>query len=79
VLDMNRCRQCDKQSLYKTEGVLASGGYGPDLLPGIASSWGFRGRPKFQVVVCSECGLTQFHADEQTRTKLSTSDKWTKI
>ena len=76
IIDTNKCKQCGEESLYKTEGVFARGGYGPDLLPGLASIWSIRNGAKFQVVACSNCGLTQFYADEKTRTKLATSEKW---
>ena len=66
------CPHCDGTSLYEAEAD-ARGGYGPDLLPGLGA---FFGGAKFRVVVCSDCGATQFFAEEKARAKLADSRKW---
>ena len=71
-----KCRQCGRDSLYQREGVSARGGYGPDLLPGLSVFWS---GATFQVVVCSNCGLTQLYADADARSQLAASDEWKKI
>jgi predicted nucleic-acid-binding Zn-ribbon protein len=49
------CRKCGNTEFLSKE-VKANGGSGPDLLPlGIFSV------PKFVIVVCSKCGLTDWH------------------
>lgn len=51
----DRCRKCGGTEFVSRE-VSANGGYGPHLLPlGIFSS------AKFVLVVCSGCGLTDWH------------------
>ena len=66
------CPQCNSPSLYAAE-TNVRGGHGPDLLPGLG---GFFQGVKFLVVVCSECGATQFFADEKSRAKLAQSEEW---
>ncbi len=46
----------------------ATGGEGPDLLPGVG---GFFRRAKFAVVVCCGCGLTRFFVPEEEIEKVS--------
>ena len=48
----------------------------PIFCPGLSGFWV---GAKFRVVVCSECGATQFFADEQSRAKLAQSDKWKRL
>jgi predicted nucleic-acid-binding Zn-ribbon protein len=67
-----KCPHCDSTSLYESQ-ANARGGYGPDLLPGLSAIWQ---SATFRVVVCSECGATQFFADEKARAKLAESSKW---
>ena len=70
-----KCPHCNSTSLYESEATSAKGGYGPNLLPGL----GFFHNPAFRVVVCSECGATQFFADKLTRAKLAQSSKWKRL
>jgi hypothetical protein len=69
------CPHCDSKPLYEAN-ALARGGYGPDLLPGLGE---FFHSAAFRVVVCSECGATQFVADEKSRAKLAESSKWKRL
>ena len=69
------CNQCGKESLYETDEVQARG-EGINLLPSRGGFWAGAG---MRVVVCSNCGLTQFYADGKARSRLATSDKWRKI
>jgi predicted nucleic-acid-binding Zn-ribbon protein len=66
------CPHCQSKSLYEAN-ANARGGYGPDLLPGLGEIFH---SATFRVVVCSECGATQFFADEKSRAKLAESSKW---
>ena len=53
------CRCCCGTEFY-TKTVDANGGYGPTLLPlGVFAS------PKFQIVVCSGCGLVEWYVAPQ--------------
>ena len=70
-----QCPECDGRNLYTTS-VVSAGGHGPVLLPGLG---GFLRFAKFDVVVCSDCGLTRFFAEPSARTKLSTSSRWTRL
>jgi predicted nucleic-acid-binding Zn-ribbon protein len=70
-----KCPHCGSTSLYQAQ-ANAKGGYGPDLLPGLGGFWL---GAKFRVVLCSECGATQFFADEKSRAKLAQSNKWTRL
>lgn len=67
-----KCGNCGKPSLVKTT-TNAAGGHGPDLLPGLHSF--FRGA-KFTLVLCRECGLTRFFADEAALEKVAGNTKW---
>jgi predicted nucleic-acid-binding Zn-ribbon protein len=49
------CRKCGNTEFLSKE-VKANGGYGPELLP-----LGMFSAPKFVIVVCSKCGLTDWH------------------
>ena len=49
------CRNCGGTEHY-SQLVHARGGYGPDLLP----IGGFFSSPKFRIVICGECGLTEW-------------------
>ena len=62
------CPHCESTSLYEAK-VSARGYLGPDLLPGLGG--GIGQSAKFRVVVCSECGATQFFADEKSRSRLA--------
>jgi predicted nucleic-acid-binding Zn-ribbon protein len=69
------CPHCGSTSLYEVQASAGGGPYGPNLLPGL----GFFHIGWFRVVVCSECGVTQFFADEKSRAKLAQSDKWKRL
>jgi predicted nucleic-acid-binding Zn-ribbon protein len=71
-----KCSHCGEENVYKTEGVSSRGGYGPDLLPALH---GFFRSAKFDVIVCANCGLTQFFADETARTRVLSSTRWRKV
>jgi predicted nucleic-acid-binding Zn-ribbon protein len=72
----SKCSNCGGENLYRTEGVSARGGYGPNLLPGLGAFWS---GARFDVTVCADCGLTQFHADERTRATLPFSRRWRRV
>ena len=71
------CPNCESRNLYKTKQATgAKGGYGPDLLPGLGR-W-FRA-PRFHVVVCRDCGLTRFFADDEDRGGLDNPKFWERL
>ena len=69
------CPHCNSTSLYEAKAA-ARGAYGPNLLPGLS---GFLRNATFRVVVCSQCGATQFFADEKSRAKLAQSSNWRRL
>jgi predicted nucleic-acid-binding Zn-ribbon protein len=71
----NKCPECGNASLFTTS-VSSAGGYGPVLLPGLH---GLLRYPKFNVVVCADCGLTRFYAEESARKKLERARQWTRL
>ncbi len=62
-----QCPNCGGNSLYKTKTKFGPG-FGQDVLPGLGQ---FMSPAKFSVVMCSQCGVMQFFAEEEARTKLS--------
>lgn len=52
----HQCPECDGSEFYSRE-VSATGGYGPDLLPGTG---GFFHRGKFRICVCGRCGYVRW-------------------
>jgi predicted nucleic-acid-binding Zn-ribbon protein len=71
------CPNCQSRNLYKTNKPVASGGgYGPNLLPGLGR-WFREGR--FDLLVCRDCGLTQFFVHEEDRGDLDDSKKWERL
>ena len=46
------------------------------LLPNLGGFFRF---PKFEVVVCADCGLTRFYADAPARAKLPTAKNWSRL
>ncbi len=60
------CHSCSGQQLYTTD-TSSAGGYGPDLLPKLGGFWG---GAKFHVVVCCDCGCTQFFASQKALKKI---------
>lgn len=69
------CPECGQKNLYVTT-TNSGGGYGPMLLPRLGGFWGM---PKFEVVVCADCGLTRFFASSQALAKLPAANNWSKI
>ncbi len=67
------CPHCSSTSLYESE--TNASGFGIRLLPWL----GILHNAMFRVVVCSECGATQFFADRLSRAKLAKSDKWKRL
>jgi len=77
-MDFATCPNCKGRELYKAKRPVGSGGgYAPNYLPGLGSS--VLRSPKFEVVVCQNCGLTRFFAAPEARQKLSTSSKWVRV
>lgn len=71
----SECPECDSHNLFVSS-ISAGGGYAPNYLNDLGSFWA---APKFDVVVCQDCGLTRFYAPEHARQKLSASKKWSRL
>ena len=69
------CPNCSSGALYSRT-VDAGGGHGPYLLAGLG---GFLSFAQFQVVVCSDYGLTRLFADEEATAKLPHAGDWTRL
>ena len=72
----NECPHCGGTALYGAKDIDARGGMGPDFLPNLGS--GFTS-PKFEVVVCSDCGLARFFVQKDARARIATSSWWKKL
>lgn len=71
------CPNCGGKELFRSaKGVSGGGGYAPNYLPGLGTTFT---SAKFDVVVCSNCGLTRFFAQPETRARLVESSKWTRV
>jgi len=70
------CEKCKSSEMFTTS-VSSGGGYAPNYLPQLSTKWWIS--PKFEVVVCANCGLTQFFTPAENRAKLSTSSQWRKL
>lgn len=69
------CLNCHSENIYKNH-VEASGGLlkGVSLLPDLGST---KWTPKLRIIVCSDCGFTQFYADSKSRARVA--EKWQRI
>jgi predicted nucleic-acid-binding Zn-ribbon protein len=74
------CPNCNSGSLYITKDEVSPAGLeGPDLLPGLGG-WGlFKQRAQFRVVVCADCGYTQFFANKTACVDLPNASNWHKL
>ena len=75
MMRAKECPECGGRNLYATQ-VSAGGGYSPNYLPQLGSIWA---APKFDVVVCRDCGLTRFYTPQEAREKLGNVKKWTRV
>ena len=77
MIAISACPNCGGKQLYKSaKGVSGGGGYAPNCLPGLGSVFI---SAKFDVVICSDCGLIRFFAQPESRAKLARSSKWTRV
>ncbi|KAA3663570.1 MAG: hypothetical protein DWQ04_10150 [Chloroflexi bacterium] len=75
---MTPCSECNSNEVYQYhKPVAAMGGYGPDLLPKLAS--GIFSGAKLLPVVCAECGYIRFYASKEARAKLRDSKHWVQV
>jgi predicted nucleic-acid-binding Zn-ribbon protein len=72
---LSSCPCCEGNELY-THTIDSDGYLGPNLLPGLGGLWR---NPKFNIVVCQECGHTQFFVDPQSLDKLPNTKGWRRI
>ena len=75
---MKPCPECHSNEVYQYKDPIDSGGgYGPNLLPKLATGW--FAMAKFLPVVCLECGYIRFYATKEAREKLGASEHWLKL
>ena len=68
----NTCPYCSGQALYVRR-VSSAGGQGPYFLAGLGE---FLHYAEFDVVVCADCGLTQFFAEPLAQRNVRDSSAW---
>jgi hypothetical protein len=56
-----------------TQDVNSESADAPDFLPGLGGWGSFKGTASFRVVICAECGCTQFFANQAAREDLGTA------
>jgi transcriptional regulator with XRE-family HTH domain len=74
---MKKCTQCQSEKLYKYKKETVLGGFGGELLPGLAS--GAFSLASFLPVVCYDCGHIHLYASNEARDNLVTSADWLQI
>jgi predicted nucleic-acid-binding Zn-ribbon protein len=63
-MTVSKCPNCGGSDLYRSaQSTPASGMFGPNLLPALSPG-------RFRVVVCKDCGLTNFFASNVDRQSL---------
>lgn len=77
MMAISVCPNCGGKQLYKSaKSISAGGGYAPNYLPGLGT---FFSAAKFDLVMCSNCGLTLCFAEPEARAKVVESPKWTRV
>ncbi|CAM4113526.1 helix-turn-helix transcriptional regulator [Shewanella denitrificans] len=76
-LQMKPCSECKSNRVYQYKKHMEFGGFGGELLPGLAPS--MFSLAKFLPVVCFDCGHIRFFASKEARDKLEASDNWEEI
>lgn len=74
---LKACSQCKSDRVYKYKKDIEFGGFGGELLPGLAP--GSFSLATFLPVVCFDCGHIRFFASKEARDKLESSRDWTQI
>jgi predicted nucleic-acid-binding Zn-ribbon protein len=78
VKSMKPCPECNSRNVYQySRPVWATGGYGPNLLPGMGSL--FMARAKFVPVMCADCGLVRYFATSEARDHVRKSSAWKQV
>lgn len=73
MTDTSLCPECDGNRVYRQGGISAGGGYAPNYLAGLGSTWS---AAKFTIAICADCGLTRYYASPEARAKLTKSEAW---
>jgi len=76
-LQMKSCSECKSDRVYQYKKYIEFGGFGGELLPGLAP--GTFSLASFLPVVCFDCGYIRFFASKEARNKLEVSDDWMQI
>jgi len=77
VLQMKPCSECKSDQVYQYKATMEFGGFGGELLPGLAP--GLFSLAKFLPIVCADCGHIRSFASKEARGKLKSSNDWKKI
>ena len=73
---LSACPNCGGSSQYRGPETSAGGGHAPNYLRGLGKFWR---AARFTLVVCRDCGLTRFFADDEARAKLKESGHWKSV
>ena len=76
-LQMKPCSECQSDKVYQYKKHTELGGFGGELLPGLAP--GNFSLARFLPVVCFDGGHIRLFAAKEARDKLEASDDWTQI
>jgi predicted nucleic-acid-binding Zn-ribbon protein len=71
------CPNCKGTNQYRAEKpVSARGTYGPNFLPRLGTLFA---SAQFRMIVCGDCGLTRFFADDAARVEVAESRHWARV
>lgn len=70
------CPNCGGKNVYLNMKGVQGGGQAANYLPDLG---GFMSFARLFPLVCGDCGLVRFFADEKAVAKLPTSSKWAKL
>ncbi|MFT6132528.1 MAG: transcriptional regulator with XRE-family HTH domain [Shewanella sp.] len=76
-LHMKLCSECKSDEVYQYKESMEFGGFGGELLPGLAS--GVFSLAKFLPIICADCGHIRFFASKEARDKLESSNDWKRV
>lgn len=76
-IKMKSCPECKSERVYQYKKDIEFGGFGGELLPGLASAT--FSLATFRPVVCFDCGYMRFYASPEARNKLEKSGDWNQM
>jgi len=72
-----QCPHCRSRELYTRQVKSSKGPHGPALLKGLGSFFTYY--PKFDVVLCSDCGHCDFFAEERACKDVASAKSWRRL